>query len=125
MIEIVLPWPDKALNPNSRNRWAKIKATKEAREQGRYGVLEITHIWPPDKAPSLKPLPDELVAQYTFCPPDRRKRDMDNFLAMMKPYLDGVCAALGIDDSRIKRTILEWGEVVKGGKVVLTLEEME
>ena len=44
---------------------------------------------------------------------------------MEKNYLDGVCDALGIDDSRIKRTVLEWGEVVKGGKVVLTLEEME
>ena len=57
--------------------------------------------------------------------PDRRKRDMDNCLAMMKPYQDGICDALGVDDSRIKRTVLEWGDVVKGGKVVLRLEEME
>ena len=125
MIEIVLPWPDKALNPNSRNRWAKIKATKEAREQGRYGVLEITHIWPPDKAPSLKPLPDELIAQYTFYPPDRRHRDQDNYSAMMKSYQDGVCDALGVDDFCFQMAAPVWGTVVKGGKVVLKLEVID
>jgi Holliday junction resolvase RusA-like endonuclease len=71
------------------------------------------------------PIPDILVASYVFHPPDRRKRDIDNFLAMMKNYQDGVCAALGIDDSRIKRTVIEWGDVCKGGKVVLTLTELE
>ncbi len=34
MIEIELPWPDKRLSPNARNRWAKVKATEEAREYG-------------------------------------------------------------------------------------------
>jgi len=29
-----------------------------------------------------------------------------------------------MDDSRIRRTVLEWGDVTPGGKVVLTLEEM-
>jgi crossover junction endodeoxyribonuclease RusA len=71
------------------------------------------------------PVPEQLVASYVFHPPDRRKRDIDNFLAMMKNYQDGVCAALGIDDSRIKRTVIEWGDVCKGGKVVLTLTELE
>ena len=29
MIEITLPWPDKRLSPNSRSRWAKIKAKEQ------------------------------------------------------------------------------------------------
>ena len=43
---------------------------------------------------------------------------------MMKAAQDGVCEYIEINDNTIKRTVLEWGEVVKGGKVVLTLEEM-
>jgi crossover junction endodeoxyribonuclease RusA len=68
---------------------------------------------------------DDIQAQFIFHPPDRRRRDIDNVHAMCKPFQDGVCRSLSVDDSRIKRTVLEWGEVVKGGKVTLTLEEME
>jgi crossover junction endodeoxyribonuclease RusA len=126
MITIELPWPDKRLSPNSRCHWhEKAEAAKIAREQGLYGVLEITYIWPKDKAPPLKPLPEQFEAQYTFHPPDKRHRDVDNVHSSCKNFQDGVCDALEIDDSRIKRTVLEWGEVVKGGKVVLRLEEMK
>jgi len=119
MIEIELPWPDKALNPNSRNRWGKVKAKSVARDIGYFTTRDTPTVW------VRYGIPDEITAQYTFCPPDKRHRDIDNCLSMMKAAQDGVCSALGIDDSRIKRTILEWGEVVKGGCVVLRLEEME
>jgi crossover junction endodeoxyribonuclease RusA len=126
MITIELPWPDKRLSPNSRVHWrTKGAAAKEAREHGLYGVLEITHVWPKEKAPPLKPLPEQFEATYIFHPPDKRRRDVDNILSSCKNFQDGVCDGLEIDDSRIKRTVLEWGEVVKGGKVVLRLEEMK
>ena len=117
MITIILPWPDKRLNPNSRKGWyVKNRAAREARE---IGLGETFGVMGDVPEPSLK-----FEAQYIFYPPDRRKRDVDNCLAMMKSYQDGVCDALGVDDNQIKRTILEWGEVVKGGKVILKLEEM-
>jgi crossover junction endodeoxyribonuclease RusA len=119
MIEITLPWPDKVLNPNVKKSWyVKNRAAREAREIGlgiTFGVMDGQDVPEPNV---------ECEAQYMFYPPDRRKRDIDNCLAMMKPYQDGICDALGVDDSLIKRTVLEWGEVVKGGKVVLRLEEM-
>ena len=116
MLTVELPWPDKRLSPNARNHWtAKAEASQTAKAQGAY----LTWAALPDAGWIT---PDELEAQYTFHPPDRRKRDIDNFLASMKNYQDGVCAALAIDDSCIKRTIIEWGAVVKGGKVVLTLK---
>ena len=117
MIIIELPWPDKRLSPNSRCHWRE--KSKAATEYRSYAFTEVI----------VKRLREALngyqQASYTFHPPDRRKRDIDNCLAMMKAAQDGVCQALNIDDECIKRTILEWGEVVKGGKVVLTLEEME
>ncbi len=123
MIEITLPWPDKRLNPNHRCHWyVKHQATQDARWDGGYLAVEAkTKV----KEWYSSGLPYEVVAHYIFHPPDRRKRDIDNCLAMEKNYQDGVCSALGIDDSCIKRTVLEWGDVVKGGKVVLRLEEMD
>ena len=119
MIEITLPWPDKRLSPNARVHWReKAGAADEAHRAG-YLVALATE--------DLPYVLDGLsyVVSYEFCPPDRRRRDQDNYLGMMKNYVDGVFHYLRSDDSRIKRTVLEWGEVVKGGKVVLRLEEME
>ncbi len=119
MIEIVLPWPDKRLSPNSRNKWAKVKATKQARHDAYYITWEaIGRYWDDENHTKYK-------TQYTFYPPDRRRRDRDNYSAMMKAAQDGVAAALGVDDSNFIPEKPEWGEVVKGGKVVLTLEELE
>jgi crossover junction endodeoxyribonuclease RusA len=52
----------------------------------------------------------------TFCPPDRRKRDLDNMLAAIKSGLDGVSDVLGVDDSVWDLTIRR-GCVVKAGEV--------
>ena len=122
MIEITLPWPDKVLNPNKRAHWrVKYEAKKIAREVGCLLTMEAkvsTVEW------YSSGLPYRIVAQYTFYPPDRRHRDQDNYSAMMKSYQDGVCDVLGIDDSCFQMAAPVWGEVVKGGKVVLRLEEL-
>ena len=121
MLTVDLPWPDKRLSPNARNHWtAKAEASQTAKAQGCYLTMEaeLPTGW-------LWIGADAIQASYVFHPPDKRRRDIDNFLAMMKNYQDGVCAALGMDDSRIKRTVIEWGAVVKGGKVTLRLEEMK
>ena len=123
MITIVLPWPAKELSPNSRVHWArKHQAAAQAHEDAKL----ITYSsrmdgldyggWDGE---------GEYEASFKFSPPTRHRRDIDNIHSSCKSMIDGVCAALGIDDSRIKRTVIEWGEVVKGGKVVLRLEEME
>ena len=117
MIEITLPWPDKRLNPNARNRWAKINAKEDAKIEAWWCAFEEVHKQTSKDA--------KYEACYTFYPPDKRHRDIDNCLAMMKAAQDGVCEYLAMNDEQIKRTVLEWGEVVKGGRVVLTLEEMD
>jgi hypothetical protein len=37
--------------------------------------------------------------KITFYTPDNRKRDLDNLLAAMKPALDGMAQAIGVDDA--------------------------
>ena len=123
MIEIELPWPDKRLNPNARpNRYEKAGIVRTARDEACYLTMDAKQKLSDWYSSGL---PYRIVAQYTFYPPDKRHRDIDNALSMNKAAQDGVFTALGIDDECIKRTILEWGEVVRGGRVTLRLEVLE
>ena len=120
MIEITLPWPDKRLNPNVTVHWAvESKAAKEARHIGKINALTS-----PSAPLTLMLFKDQKIT-YTFHPPTKHKRDDDNYIASMKHYRDGVADAYMIDDNKFHTQPAEWGEVVKGGKVVLRLEEME
>jgi crossover junction endodeoxyribonuclease RusA len=58
----------------------------------------------------------------TFCPPTNRARDLDNLIASMKPALDGMAAALGVNDSTFRFTA-EIGEIVPGGRVIVEASE--
>lgn len=56
----------------------------------------------------------------TLYPPDKRRRDLDNFDG--KALFDALTGA-GVwkDDSQVKSRYSEWGEVVKGGKVFIQI----
>lgn len=57
-----------------------------------------------------------------LCPPNRAKRDQDNFAG--KTLLDALTkAGLWGDDSQIKRTVIEWADVVKGGAVLIQVQQ--
>ena len=60
---------------------------------------------------------------FTFCPPDARRRDLDNYLAHEKCRVDGIAKALGIDDSQFRPITIDWGEKVKGGKVIVEIND--
>jgi len=69
------------------------------------------------KLPGL-PLTGPLEVHITLCPPDRRRRDEDNFAG--KALFDALTkAGVWLDDSQIRRKVVEWGDVVKGGLVAV------
>ena len=117
MITIELPWPDKRLSPNARVHW---RVSAEAVDIARH-IGKISALTSPTAPPNLLLFKDQNIS-YKFHPPTKRRMDDDNAIAMMKAYRDGVAEAYQIDDKRFHTQPLEWGEVVKGGKVVLTLE---
>ena len=115
-MRIELPWPDSSLAPNRKNgrHWgavhsAKVKRLADARYLTLYAMRSTGYV-PPAGA---------LALSLTFCPPDRRRRDLDNLLAAMKADFDGVSQALGIDDQLFEPLTLRRGDLVKGGVVVL------
>ena len=113
MIAITLPWPSPVLSPNSRTHWAvKSRAVKSARVAAFYQVRaasKATVDWP------------RADVRMTFCPPDKRRRDMDNMVASMKAAADGIADAIGIDDSKFTATYA-LSEPVKGGLVRVVIQ---
>ena len=93
---VILPWPPRALSPNSRPpHWSVLAKAKRAYRQACYVEAMAAGLRKGTFAPA-----DRLHVRLVFVPPDRRRRDLDNLIAAMKSGLDGLADALGVDDSR-------------------------
>ncbi|WP_334473537.1 RusA family crossover junction endodeoxyribonuclease [Arsenophonus sp. PmNCSU2021_1] len=69
-----------------------------------------------------KRLSQRLGVEIGVYPPDRRKRDIDN---LMKAPIDALChGGLIVDDSQIDVLHVERKEIIKGGKLVITIWEI-
>lgn len=111
-IRLELPFPPKELSPNSRVHWRqKAKVIAEYRQDCGWASKPSPFddlVWWREHTP-LKP---PVRATVTFVVPDRRKRDMDNLLAMLKPAWDGLTDAglLEGDDSErfsVERAVVQ------------------
>lgn len=92
---VVLPWPHRYLSPNSRVIWqAKYQVSTRARTLARLVTLERVGC-------GFKARPENSRINVTLVAHayDKRKRDEDNLIASMKPYLDGIADALGVNDA--------------------------
>ena len=97
-IKIILPFPAAKLNPNRRSgrSWQVTAAEKVAAWQaGKIATLKALN----GKAFTVA---NPVKFSITFFCPNRRRRDLDNLLASLKPSLDGICNAVDIDDSAIE-----------------------
>src|SRR4051812_542160 len=101
-----LPWPPSILSPNTVAHWTKKATTKK-----RY---KHDCMWLAKTVPQPEFSSDKLPLHIRFCPPDKRRRDMDNCLASLKAGLDGLSEAWAIDDRHFVLS-LEMGNPVKRG----------
>lgn len=104
---MIFDWPDSKLNPNDRAHYqtkAKIRAKQKS------AAFYITKSYG-------KKWPEPVAIDIIFHPPNKRHRDLDNLLASCKGMIDGICEAMGINDKNIHPITLDWGDVVKGGRV--------
>lgn len=112
-MRVELPWPPRVLHPNARPHWAqKARAAKKYRQDC---------AWAAALSGMKRVEADALTVAITFCPPNRRRRDMDGMLTCIKNGLDGVADIVGVDDSRWSLTLMR-GEPARGGLVVLDIE---
>lgn len=70
-----------------------------------------------------KPSTEPAAVEILLYPPDSRNRDIDNY---NKALLDSLThAGVWEDDSQVKRLLVEWGPVVKGGRVEIMISRFE
>jgi crossover junction endodeoxyribonuclease RusA len=112
---LTLPWPPKALSPNSRtHRLAKAKAAKAYR----------LACWAIAKQSGIKLAPGRYALNLTFFPPTKQPRDLDNCLASIKAGLDGVADAWGINDRDFRPITIDLAETI-GGLILLKCDSLE
>ena len=109
---IRLPWPEPALWQNRKVHWAKrAKATKSARAEAWALTIE-------QKVPRIP----GAILEFSFHPPSRAKRDIQNMPATQKAAIDGIADAMGCDDNGFRvRWPETFGSIVNGGCVVVTI----
>ncbi len=113
-----LDYPDRKLSPNARGKWVlKEEARKLAKVEGYTSARKAMES-------QAFELSDAYAVDITFCPPDRRHRDIDNAFASIKNHLDGACQALGINDKSFKKVTLQFSEPVKNGRVDVAISPL-
>lgn len=115
-LTITLPWPDTSLMPNRKNgkHWGSTQAAKvRARQDGYFGAKQSIGTGSISKQ-------DRMPIKVTFVAPDKRSRDLDGLLACIKPQLDGIAQALGIDDKHFRPITLDdaWDTKKQGFLIV-------
>ncbi len=108
-----LPWPCKRLSPNARVHWSALAAAKKKAKE--YAFYSARADLPAISGVSVK-------VRYTFCPPSKRRYDLDNLVASMKAAADGIAMAIKIDDSKWQIEVAPLGPVAPNGKVLVELE---
>lgn len=107
---IALDWPPSALSPNARIHYrAKAKIVTSYRYAAFAAGINAGDL-PPERP---------LSVTVEFCPPDARKRDLDNMLASIKAGLDGISDAYGLNDYDLNPITIKRCDPVKGGRVIV------
>ena len=113
---IELSWPDSSMLPNrSKGKsWytthdAKIIAHNVGYVQAMGFNIGDTNI---DHAVTI-----------IIAPPDKRKRDVDGIHAALKPVLDGIAQALGIDDYHFNPVTLRRIDPATPGSITIIVED--
>lgn len=123
-IELILPFP-----PTINSYYAKTrggngvyisKKGRVFRDEVSRDFREQIGILPLNSSLSL-PLSGRLFVEVTLFPPDKRRRDVDNY---MKALLDALTICeLWEDDSQIDQLFIYRGSVVKGGFLRLVVSD--
>lgn len=88
---VELPFPSSALSGHQGGRW---------REKARVIATHRSWAFHATKAAKIQvPAEGDIPIKFRFVPPNRRG-DRTNYPNRLKPYIDGIAEALGINDRR-------------------------
>lgn len=119
-LSLELPFP-----PSTNTYWRHVVVNRKPRTlisaSGRKFRTDV--IWLCRSQKACKQLSQPLAVNIQLYPPDRKRRDLDNY---NKALLDALThAGVYLDDSQINRLSIARGPVLKGGKVTVEIETIE
>lgn len=118
-MKLTLPFP-----PSVNTYW---RAPNKGPLKGRHLISEAGRKFQSEACASIieqlrrlpKPSTSLCSVEIMLYPPDNRVRDIDNYT---KGLFDALThAGVWEDDSQVKRMLVEWGPVVTGGKVEISI----
>ena len=118
LVIIIEHLPYTELSPNARHHWAvKARAIRASREEIGWLAKVEWH----DDEPMMR-----ARISYEFQVKDKRHRDLDNLLAMCKPWQDGLIDAGVIFYDDAKHLELGYIKVIQGNveQSIITVEEL-
>lgn len=121
--EVVLSFPASELmqNRSAGKHWSYAHEAKTVQRQEAYLLTR--------QAINISGFEAKVSAAYrvemTFCPPDKRARDVSNLHAAMKAALDGIADAMGVNDKTFKQHAQSEGNVHHSGRVVVKVSEIQ
>lgn len=115
---LTLPWPPTAMSPNAsgQGKWRTKNDAAQAYKRTCWAICLERNVRKIDAS--------TVEATIIFCPPSRRRYDLDNALARIKQGLDAIAEAIGVDDSKWRSITLERGETCKNGGVIVHIHEV-
>lgn len=118
-IELWLPFP-----PSTNNYYVKTRNGVFISEKGRKYRAAAAESLAEQLGGSFKTIEEPILMEAIWYPPDKRKRDYDNFIG--KAFHDAMTqAGLWADDSQIVQSFIYKGEIdpAKAGVVYLRLSD--
>lgn len=120
-LTLVLPFP-----PSVNHYWRHVIMGKYVRTlisaAGREFKLNVAQALQNQLGAKIAPILCDCRLYVSLHAPDRRRRDVDNYA---KALLDSLTeAGVWADDSQIRDLRLVWGDVLPGGKAVVTIRKM-
>ena len=129
VLHIRTGWPSRKLSPNGRFHFReKAKATRTAKNDGYYST--VTALSARTDWFQFKAGPGRLSITIRAFPPVRPQGggnhpDADNLIASAKSYLDGIAAALGVDDKQFDILGVAWEKPAKLAALQFEIERVQ
>lgn len=94
-VVLQLPWPASAVAPNNARGapWWKLRGRRSPTTVERMTAFAAARRVMSRRRGGWRSLPTPVTLEADFYPPDRRERDYDNLLGMLKASIDGIVQA--------------------------------
>lgn len=114
IVDLVLPFPPRELNPNVILHWAKKAKIKAIQKEIGFSLSERYSGCFGN---------ENLKISMIFYPSTKRQIDLDNCLASCKSILDGIAKGLRVNDKQFRPITIDFGKPTKDNpRVELRIE---